>query len=189
VFSGAGVPGVINLIPSDMKKKYPDVFSSKDTEFKQMRGSATISDGRAYTDDLVVSAAEFESQGKGWYAFDRTVDFRGLFQASQPFSADIIRRAKEAKGLANDQGQIEIPFTLTGKIPGAKPRPDMAYIARALEKGFAEQGLDRLFRRRSPKRDSESSPSREGTPSDSTEKKKGTAEDQILRGLKKFFGR
>jgi len=189
VFSGAGVPGVINLIPSDMKRKYPDVFSSKDTEFKQMRGSATISDGRAYTDDLVVSAAEFDSQGKGWFAFDRTVDFRGLLQASQPFSADIIRRAKQAKGLANDQGQIEIPFALTGKIPGAKPRPDMTYIARGLEKGFAEQGLEGLFRRRSPKRDSESSPPREGTPSDPTDKRKGTAEDQILRGLKKFFGR
>ena len=189
VFSGAGVPGVINLIPSDMKKKYPDVFSSKDTEFKQMRGTATISDGRAYTDDLVVSAAEFESQGKGWFAFDRTVDFRGLFLASQPFSADIVRRAKEAKGLANDQGQIEIPFALTGKIPGAKPRPDMAYIARGLQKGFAEQGLEGLFRRRSPKRDSGPSSSREGTASDPAEKKKGTAEDQILRGLKKFFGR
>jgi AsmA protein len=185
VLSGAGIPGVISMIPSDMKKKYPDVFSSKDTEFKQMHGTATISDGRAYTDDLVVSAAEFESEGKGWFAFDRTVDFRGLFLVSQPFSADIIRRAKEAKGLANDQGRIEIPFTLSGKLPGAKPKPDVNYIARAFEKGFVEN----LFRKKPSKGDSASSAPSEGSPSEPTEKKKSNTEEQILRGLKKFFGR
>jgi uncharacterized protein involved in outer membrane biogenesis len=94
VLSGAaGAPGAVNLVPADVKNKYPVIFSSKDTEFKQLKGSTTISDGKARTDDLVVSAAEFETQGKGWFAFDHSVDFRALLLLSEKLTQDIISRA------------------------------------------------------------------------------------------------
>ncbi len=189
VLSGAtGIPGVVNLIPADVRNKYPAIFASKNTEFKQLKGSAVISDGKARTDDLVVSAAEFESLGKGWFAFDHTVDFRALLLLSQQLSQDIIGRAKETKNLANDQGRLEIPFTLSGKLPGAKPKPDIGYIARAMQKGAIEQGLDRLLRKKSPKGGSETSPSQEQQPSGSQEKKKTSPKDEIIRGLKGLFG-
>jgi AsmA protein len=172
------------LIPSDIRRKYPEIFSAKDTAFKEMKGSATIRDGKAYTDDLVVSAAEFESHGKGWFAFDRTVDMRGVLFLSSRLSQDIIARARPARGLANEQGQITVPFTMAGKLPRAKPRPDAGYIARGLQQGALEQGLDRLFRRRSPKRGSETTPYRD----ESGETKKRDPAEQILRGLEKFFG-
>jgi uncharacterized protein involved in outer membrane biogenesis len=114
VLSGAtGTSGVANFVPADVRNKYPSIFSSKNTEFKQLKGSATISDGKARTDDLVVSAAEFETQGKGWFAFDHTVDFRALLLLSQQLFQDIISRAKETKNLANDQGRLEVPFNLS----------------------------------------------------------------------------
>jgi AsmA protein len=195
VLSGAtGIPGVANLIPADVRKKYPSIFNSKDTEFKQLKGSATISDGKAHTNDLVVSAAEFETHGKGWFAFDQTVDMRGLLLLSERLSQDIISRARETKNLANDRGQIEIPFTLAGKLPGAKPRPDIGYIARAMQKGALERGLEGLFRRKGGKREPETSPlqekpSQEKTPPVSQEKKKRSPQEEILHGLEGFFGR
>jgi AsmA protein len=189
VLSGAtGIPGVVNLIPADVRNKYPEVFTSKNTEFKQLKGSAIISDGKARTDDLVVSAAEFESLAKGWFAFDNTVDFRGLLLLSQQLSQDVIGRARETKNLANDQGRIEIPFTLSGKLPGAKPKPDIGYIARAMQKGAIERGLDSLLRKKSPKGGSETSPSQEQQPSGPQEKKKTSPRDEIIRGLKGLFG-
>ncbi|TMA05562.1 MAG: hypothetical protein E6J89_18865 [Deltaproteobacteria bacterium] len=126
--------------------------------------------------------------GKGWFAFDNTVDFRALLLLSQQLSQDIIGRAKETKNLANDQGRLEIPFTLSGKLPGAKPKPDIGYIARAMQKGAIEQGLDRLLRKKSPKGGSETSPSQEQQPSGSQEKKKTSPKDEIIRGLKGLFG-
>ncbi|HET8562521.1 MAG TPA: AsmA family protein [Candidatus Binatia bacterium] len=190
VLSGAtGIPGVANLIPADVRKKYPSIFNSKDTEFKQLKGSATISDGKAHTNDLVVSAAEFETHGKGWFAFDQTVDMRGLLLLSERFSQDIISRARETKNLANDRGQIEIPFTLTGKLPGAKPRPDLGYIARAMQKGAVERGLEGLFRKKSRRGEPDTTPSQEEQPSGSREGKKREPKEEILRGLEKFFGR
>src|SRR5581483_2413869 len=135
----SNVPGGMSIVPNDIRKKYPEVFSAKDTEFKQMKGTAVIADGRARTDNLVVSAAEFYTLGKGWVAFNRKVDFSAVLTFSQPLSRDIVNKANQAKGFLNDQGQLEMPFTLSGKLPGAKPKPDMNYVARAMQKGFLGQ--------------------------------------------------
>jgi len=190
VLSGAaGVPGAVNLIPADVKNKYPAIFASKDTEFKQLKGSTTISDGKARTDDLVVSAAEFETQGKGWFAFDQTVDFRALLLLSEKLTQDITSRASQAKSLADNQGRLEIPFNLSGKLPGAKPKPDVAYIAQAMGKGAVERGLEGILQKKSPKGGSETSPAQEQKPSDSQEKKKQSPKDEILKGLQKSFGK
>ncbi len=185
VLSGAtGISNAVNFVPADVRNKYPSIFNSKDTEFRQLKGSATISDGKVRTDDLVISAAEFETQGKGWFAFDHTVDFRALLLLSEKLSQDITNRAQQAKGLANSEGRLVIPFNLSGKLPGAKPRPDIGYIAQALGKGALQRGLEGLFRKKSSK-SAETSPDQ----SDSQGKKKSSPQEEILRGLQKFFGR
>jgi AsmA protein len=178
---------LINLIPADMRKKYPEIFSSKNTEFKQLTGSATIRDGRAYTDDLVVSAAEFEARAKGWYAFERVVDLQGPLLFSRRFSQDIIGRTKELKSFADDQGRIVIPWTWSGKIPGAKVRPDLGYIAQKMQKGFVDQGLESLFRKRSPRDRAESSPPPEETKPGSRQRRKRDSTEDILRGFEGLF--
>jgi hypothetical protein len=189
VLSGVtGAPGAGALVPAEIKNKYPSIFASKDTEFKQLKGSAVIADGKARTDDLVVSAAEFEIQGKGWYAFDHNVDFRALLLLSQKLSQDIVSRASQAKGLADNQGRIQIPFNLAGKLPGAKPTPDLGYIAQAMGKGAIEQGLGRLFRKKSSKGSETSSP-QEQNPSESQQKKKQSPKDEILRGLQNYLNK
>jgi AsmA protein len=185
----SNIPGGVNVVPANIRKKYPAIFSAKDTEFKQMKGSAVIADGTARTEDLVVSAAEFETQGKGWFAFDRKVDFRALLFFSQQLSQDIINKAREAKGLANEQGRIEIPFTLSGKLPGAKPKPDMGYIARAMQKGFMERGMESFMRKKSGKRGAETSSTDDEPSSDAKRKKKRTPQEEIFRGLEQLFGK
>jgi uncharacterized protein involved in outer membrane biogenesis len=183
------VPGGVEIVPSDIRKKYPAIFSAKDTEFKQMKGSAVIADGRARTDDLLVSAAEFETQGKGWFAFDRKVDFKALLTFSQQLSQDIIGKAKEAKGFANDQGQIEMPFTLSGKLPGARPKPDMNYVAKAMQKSFLEGNFGSFGGKKS-KKSSDATTSDGTTASDSgTKKKKNATKDDVIKGLQGLFGK
>ena len=81
-----------------------------------------------------------------------------MLSLSQQLSQDIISRAKETKNLANDQGGLEMPFNLSGKLPGAKPNPDVGYIARAMGKGAVERGLEGLLQKKSPKGGSETSP-------------------------------
>ena len=104
---------------------------------------------------------------------------------------DILSKAKEAKGFANDQGQIEMPFTLSGKLPGARPKPDMNYVARAMQKGFMERGFGNFGGgKKSRKEGAESSTAENETPSGTPEKKKKrSTQDQIRRGLEQLFGK
>jgi hypothetical protein len=108
---------------------------------------------------------------------------------SQQLFQDIISRAKETKNLANDQGRLEIPFNLSGKLPGAKPKPDVRYIVRAMGKGAVERGLEGLLQKKSPKGGSEKSSPQEQQPSESQEKKKESPKNEILRELQKRFGK
>ena len=111
-----------------------------------------------------------------------------MLSLSQQLSQDIISRAKETKNLANDQRGLEMPFNLSGKLPGAKPNPDVGYIARAMGKGAVERGLEGLLQKKSPKGGSETSPAQQ-QPSESQEKKKKSPQEDILRGLKERFGK
>ena len=188
VLSGAtGVAGAANLVPAEVKNKYPTIFNSKDTEFKQLKGSAKISDGQARTDDLVVSAPEFEIQGKGSFGFDHTVDFHALLLLSQKLTQDIEGRAAEAKNLTDKEGRLELPFILSGKLPGAKPKPDIGYVAQAMGRGAVERGLGGFFQKKSKDGD-QTSPESEQKSSDSKEKEKNPKED-ILRRFQKSFGK
>jgi AsmA protein len=180
---------LINFIPADIRKKYPEIFSSKNTVFKELSGSATINDARLYTEDLVVAAAEFEARGKGWYAFDRRIDMQGPILFSARLSQDIVGRAKELRGLANEQGRIVIPYTLSGKLPDAKPRPDLGYIARAMQKGALEQTFESFFGKKSTKEGSESAPSSGDTKSGRQQKSRRDPAEEVLRGLEGFFRR
>jgi hypothetical protein len=137
----------------------------------------------------VVSAAEFETQGKGWFGFDHTVDFRALLLLSEKLTQDIISRANQAKGLADKQGRLEVPFNLSGKLPGAKPKPDIGYIAQAIGKGAVERGVEGLFQKKSPKGTPKTSSPQDQKPSESQEKKKQSPQEEILRGLQKSFGK
>lgn len=179
-----GVPGLVTLVPAEVRDRHPTIFNSKDTEFKQLKGSATIRDGKAFTDDLLIAATEFRVLGKGWFGFDRAVDFRALLSLSERLSQEIASRVREAKYLSDSQGRMEIPFEISGKLPGARPRPDLGYIARAMQRGFVEKGLERLLR---PRTREERAPLREA-PEAPREKRRRPAEE-IFRGLEGLFGR
>jgi hypothetical protein len=115
------------------------------------------------------------------------VDVRTTIAFSQRLSADLGQSAREIKYLLNEQGQLEVPIALTGKMPNVKPKPDANYLAQMAQRGFARKGVDELqdrFLGRKPASTPESN-----EPADATKKKKNSTEDKIRKGLKGLFGR
>jgi hypothetical protein len=91
------------------------------------------------------------------------------------------------KYLFNEQGELEIPIAITGKMPNVKPKPDTKYLAQMAQRGFARKGVDELqdrFLGRKPASTPEDNES-----ADSNKKKKNSTEDKIRKGLKGLFGR
>jgi hypothetical protein len=136
-----------------------------------------------------MSAADFLVQGEGWVDFTRKVDFRSTLSFSQRLSADLSQSARETKYLLNDQGQLEVPFVLSGRMPNVKPKPDTRYLGQLVQRGFMRKGADDLQKRFLGGGKDPAAQQNE-TPNDSdTKKKKSSTEDKIRRGLEGLFKR
>jgi AsmA protein len=186
--SGAtGIPGLTNLISPAVRKKYPETFEAKDTEFKELRTELEIADARINFKNLHMVAAQFTADGNGWANFDRAVDFRAAVKFSPALSNDIAGAVRELKFLFNKDSELEIPFTLAGTLPHVKPRPDSSYLAKAFQRGFFQRGTDELQRQFSGSKDNSSR--QEPASGEAKERKKKPTEDLIRRGLEGLFGK
>ena len=108
-----------------------------------------------------------------------------MLSFSQRFSADLSQSAREMKYLLNNQGQLEMPIALKGKLPNVKPKPDTKYLAQMAQRGFMRKGSDELqnrFRR-------EFATPEEEAPADNKKKKRNSTEDMIRKGLEGLFKR
>ena len=182
-----GIPGLTNAVNPSLRAKYPEVFTAKDTEFKELKANFDLADSRMNVKDLRMAAAEFVVQGNGWADFDRKVDFRATLSFSQRFSADLSQSAREMKYLLNNQGQLEVPFALTGRMPNVKPKPDTRYLGQLVQRGFLRKGTEELQNRFLG--GGKDSAAQTEEPTDSKKKKKSSTEDMIRRGLEGLFKR
>jgi uncharacterized protein involved in outer membrane biogenesis len=183
----AGMPGLGNMINPRLRKKYPETFEAKDTEFKEMKAQFDLADGRVNVKNFRLAATDYSAQGSGWVELERKVNFRSTLLFSQRLSADIGDSAREMKFLFNTQNQIEIPFTISGKLPNVKPKPDMNLLGRMVQKGFLRRGTEDV-QRRNPGSPEPASPD-EPAPTDSKRRKRSSTEDTIRKGLEGLFKR
>lgn len=183
-----GIPGLTNAINPSLKAKYPETFTAKDTEFKELKANFDLADGRMNVKNMRMAAADFVVQGDGWADFDRKLDFRATLSFSQRLSADLSQSAREIKYLLNNQGQLEVPFALTGRMPNVKPKPDTRYLGQLVQRGFLRKGTEEL-QNRFLSGGKDSAGQTEEVPNDSKKKKKNSTEDLIRRGLEGFFKR
>jgi AsmA protein len=187
-----GIPGLTSFINPQVRKKYPETFEAKDTEFKELKGLFNLTDSRMNVKDLRIVAADYIVQGNGWVDFDKRADFQSVLVLSQRLSADLGHSAREVTYMFNNQNQFEVPFTLSGTLPKLKVRPDASHIGKMVQRGFLRRGTEELERRFFGKE--RSAPSGESTPQaapsdQKREKKKDSTEDLIRRGLEQFFKR
>ena len=182
-----GIPGLTNVLSPSLRKKYPETFTAKDTEFKELKALLDVADGRINVKDLRMSAADFVVRGDGWADFNRKVDFRSTLSFSQRLSADLGQSAREIKYLLNPQGQLEIPFSLKGTLPNVKPKPDANYLGQLVQRGFMRKGAEELQNRFLGGKDRNEE--KESAADDGSRKKRDSTEDRIRRGLENLFRR
>lgn len=137
--------GVSDLISQQVKAKYPKLFASKNTEFKDLKSTFVVEQGKLKARHLKIDAGDYSMTGAGTIAFDRNLDLGLTFVASQALTADIIRDVSIAKYLTNSQGRIEIPFRLVGTLPkGVHPEPDATFVSEVAQKMLVGGGLEKL---------------------------------------------
>ena len=121
---------------------------------------------------------------------DQSLDMRTVVLLSRELSTDLIADVKGLRYLANKEGRLEIPVTLTGTLPRVTPQPDLAYVSRLLQQRLIGEGIEEVTKGlQKPKSPPAEQPLQPGTgapppPAKPPEKK---PEEELLKGLKDLF--
>src|SRR5262249_24010542 len=162
-----GVERLATLVPAALRQKRPDLFGAADTRFEEVRASARVADGRARTDDLVMRTASYRMSGQGSVGLDGTIDMTVILLAGPALTADVLASVKDARWVKNEDGLLEVPIHLGGRLPRIRPQPDPDFVASVVARAIlgggkrdgrnergrggsvedALHGLERLFRR------------------------------------------
>jgi len=139
-----GIPGLTVFISPRVRDRYPQVFSARDTEFEEFKASFILEQGKMRTNDLRITSSDYRVTGRGWIDLDSRVDMKSLLTLSQEFSEDMEEDMPELKYITSNKGLVEIPFAISGKLPDAKPKPDMSYLTTMVERATIRKGKEEL---------------------------------------------
>jgi hypothetical protein len=138
-----GVPGLSNLIPPNVRSKYPELFGMDDTVFVALAGKMMLGNGVALLDEIALAARDYRLDGKGTIRLDNALDIAMTFVASDGLTGDLIRSAKEIQYLTNANGRFQLPLRLGGSMPTFRAQPDMQYVTRQLSASLVQTGLSK----------------------------------------------
>ena len=182
-----GIPGLTNSVSPALRKKYPETFTAKDTEFKELKTNFDLASGRINLKNTRMSAAEFVVAGNGWVDFNRRVESRAVLTFSQRLSTDLAQSARELRYVFNRQGQFEMPFSASGRMPNVRVKPDSGYLGQLVQRNFLQRGSedlqDRFLGRSDRPEESDNNSEQGGT------RRRRSTEDRIRRGLENLFRR
>ncbi|HEX3034479.1 MAG TPA: AsmA-like C-terminal region-containing protein [Thermodesulfobacteriota bacterium] len=190
VLSGVtGIPGLTHLVSPRIRNKYPEIFATQNTNFDEFYLPFTLSNEKMQTDNLRISSSDYLINGKGWIGFNKRVDLNSLLILSEKLSQDIAKDVDVAKYIANEQGRLEIPFVMSGTLPGVKPKPDVSYLAQLIQRATIRKGTEELkekvLKKILPPSKETSEKEKQTTPDTEGE----GVEKQLRKGLKDLLGK
>jgi len=140
-----GVPGLTALLSPDLRRQFPQLFSTGRTTFDELTGGISIARGRIASDDLALKASDYLLTGGGSVGLDRSVDFGATFEASQQLTQALAKQVSAARYLADRSGRIHIPFRLSGTLPSVHVEPNLRMVESALKNAVVGNLTDALL--------------------------------------------
>jgi len=177
-----GVPGLTFLVSPSLKDKYPQVFKSQDSEFEEFRSSFVLGNGKMETNDLKIISKDYKINGAGWINFEGKVYLQSQLILSKEFSDDLETDIPDIKYIKNDN-RVEIPFRFTGTLPNTKAKPDIAYLAKQVQRTGIRTVIEELTS--DSEETADKNPQAEASPTPA--KKKKRLDKKILDEIKDIF--
>lgn len=139
-----GMPGVANFITTQYKDQYPRVFASEHTVFQDLKLDAVIEGGKINFKNMVISAADWAINGEGWLNIGESLQSDALLRLSKDFSTFLSGKVGVFKYLIDDNGNMSVPFSMTGVLPTIKPAPNKDLLGGLFQKALAGQVTEKL---------------------------------------------
>lgn len=138
-----GIQGLTGLFSRGLRDRYPHIFQRGTTVLEQFDGEFKAEGGRVLIERVTLKARDYGLSGAGSVDLDGVTGIEGVLTLSPGLSADLVPPSR-LHVFANGQGEIEVPFSVDGTLPGVHVRPGRQLVARLLEGGVRAR-LGRLL--------------------------------------------
>ena len=135
------LPGLVQLLEARLPSAYQAKLTQRDTVLSPLDLSMQLEDGWLRCERLAVRSETFELSGGGRVGWDGTLQLRTRLRIDADLSKALIAGVNELRGLANADGQMEIPLTLQGRAPTISVLPDLNYVASKLLTSTVEEAI------------------------------------------------
>ncbi len=92
----------------------------EETPFEYLRGTYSIADGKARTDDLVLHADDLDLEGNGWIGLDATMDLAVTARFSEEATRGMIETTSRLASFTDSGGRLVVHLRVDGDL--ANPR-------------------------------------------------------------------
>jgi len=124
-----GVPGIDSLITPTIVARHPALFSSPDTDLRELSLTFAIQGPRITSHDIKATTPDYSATADGWFDLDKNIDMKAHLLLSQELSREIMSQKKNVVYLANEQKEIDIPVQISGQLPKPSVQPDIQFLA------------------------------------------------------------
>ncbi|MDZ4786995.1 MAG: AsmA-like C-terminal region-containing protein [bacterium] len=141
----SNLPFLSGSLFSQVSESDQEKLKSKETEIKTLSANFTINKGSLTTNDFVLASSIFSLSAQGSVGFDANLNLKCQMSFNQLFSSAIVSKVKELQSALDENGQLVIPVTLTGKAPMIIVAPDVSALLKIGLKGAATKALTDLL--------------------------------------------
>lgn len=139
------IPGLTETLFARLPPSYREKLNARDTRFDPIAFSAAARGGVVSFPEMRVSTDSFALSGSGRLGPEGDLQFPGRVEIEPQLSAALIRSVEELRFLTDEQGKMEIPVLVQGKLPQVSAAPDLNAVAGRLFTAKGEELVGNLL--------------------------------------------
>ncbi len=102
--------------PRRMAPRIAALAEGKHMPFESLAGNFSLQGGRAYSKNLLVSAADYTASAEGHVDLDKSLEWDGVLTFSPEFAQDLARELPDVAAMVDAKGRLAVPFKLRGNL-------------------------------------------------------------------------
>ncbi|HEY2662756.1 MAG TPA: AsmA family protein [Candidatus Binataceae bacterium] len=136
-----GLPQIGSLVSPSLFARHPELFKNPDTDLKTLAMTFQMTGPRITSHDILAATQDYRIVGDGWFDLDKQLDLSAKLVMSKEISAEIVAEKKNVVYVTNQNGEIDIPLLIRGRLPKPSVTPDVnSLVQRAASHAIEREG-------------------------------------------------
>ncbi len=144
------LPGLSQALESRLPGQYQEMLQANDTKFSPIDLPLQVERGVLRFKSIALRTEMFSVSGVGHVGFDRALAIQAALRMEPSLSTAVVRAVNELQALVSEDGEMEIPLAIQGRVPQITVQPDVNYIASKVISAKAGDLLGDLLKRALP---------------------------------------